>query len=141
MLEEMPGDPHRLPVPARAAAPGGARPPAGVSPRRVAPPARAGSRPSAAPSDDRSVCELALHFGQAAALGGAERAIHYALRAAELAARSFAYEEAARRLQEALELGIPDPATRGRTLADLGVALHRVGSAPEALESYAAAAA
>ena len=91
--------------------------------------------------DDRSVSELALHFGQAAALGGAERAIHYALRAAELAARSFAFEEAARQLRSALDLGIPDPATRARTLCHLGDALHRVGSAPEALESYAAAAA
>ena len=64
--------------------------------------------------DDRSVTDLALHFGQAAASAARERAIRYALRAAELAARSFAYEDAARRCSAALDLGIADPATRAQ---------------------------
>jgi DNA-binding CsgD family transcriptional regulator len=89
---------------------------------------------------DRGVSDLALHFGQAADLGGRERAVRYALRAAELAARSFAYADAARRLHAALELGIDDPALRGRALCDLGLYMHRSARVPEALESYAAAA-
>ena len=134
--------PHRLPLPPRAPAPRRDST-ACRSARRAALHLRLATALEAVhgAEDDRSVSDLALHFGRPAALGGAERAVHYALRAAELAARSFAFEEAARQLRGALDLGIADPATRSKTLRRLGGALHRCGSAPEALESYAAAAA
>ncbi len=90
---------------------------------------------------ERAVNDLALHFAAAADLGGREPAVRYGLRAAELAMRSFAYEEAARRLRAALELGIDDPLRRAHALLALGDACHRSAHAPEALESYAATAA
>jgi DNA-binding CsgD family transcriptional regulator/tetratricopeptide (TPR) repeat protein len=92
-------------------------------------------------ADERVVSGLAFHFGRAVDLGGRERAVHFALRAAELAARSFAYREAARHLRAALDLGVDDGATRARALCDLGAALHRSAHVPEALDTYAAAAA
>jgi DNA-binding CsgD family transcriptional regulator/tetratricopeptide (TPR) repeat protein len=91
--------------------------------------------------DERAVSDLALHYTGAADLGGREQAVRYSLRAAELAARSFAYEVAAGRLRAALDLGIDDDAVRARALVDLGAALHRSARVPDALERYAAAAA
>jgi DNA-binding CsgD family transcriptional regulator/tetratricopeptide (TPR) repeat protein len=91
-------------------------------------------------TDERVVSDLAFHFARAADLGGRERAVHFSLRAAEIAGRSFAFGEAARRLRAAIELGIPDATLRARALCDLGGALHRSADVPEALESYAEAA-
>jgi DNA-binding CsgD family transcriptional regulator len=90
---------------------------------------------------ERSVNDLAFHFAQAAGLGGREPAVRYALRAAELAMRSFAYEEAVRQLRFALDLGIDEPSSRAQALCEIGTALHRSGHPPQALENYAAAAA
>jgi DNA-binding CsgD family transcriptional regulator len=91
--------------------------------------------------DERAVSDLAFHFARAAELGGRERAVHHTLRAAELAARSFAYGEAARRLRAALDLGVDDPDDRARALCELGTALNRSGNTPDALEAFASAAA
>ena len=58
-----------------------------------------------------SVAELSHHFYEARHVGGAEKAVEYALAAAEQASRSFAYEEASahyRRGLEALEIARPD---------------------------------
>ncbi len=90
--------------------------------------------------DERVAADLADHYAQAGGLAAREQAVRHGLRAAEVAARSFAYEEAARRLRAVLELGVDDAAARGRALCDLGSAQHRCGQVPEALESYVAAA-
>jgi len=92
-------------------------------------------------ADDRRVNDLAFHFTAAASLAGSDRAVRYGLRAADAAMRSFAYDDAAGRLQGVLDLGIADPVTRAQALCDLGSALHRAGRAPQALDHYAAAAA
>jgi DNA-binding SARP family transcriptional activator len=68
----------------------------------------------------RVLPELAYHFTLAAPLAGVERAVDYNLRAAEAAAASAAYREAAERLSTALELGIADPRTRAEVQAELG---------------------
>ena len=69
---------------------------------------------------DRIVNELAFHFRMAAPIAGNDRAVAYALDAAAQAERSFAFAEAAARLEEALALGIPDLAPRRRCAAGRG---------------------
>jgi DNA-binding SARP family transcriptional activator/tetratricopeptide (TPR) repeat protein len=75
--------------------------------------------------------ELAHHFTVAAPLGGAERAVGYNLRAAEAAAASGAYREAAARLSSALELGINDSRERARVQAELGYLFFEIGRMSE----------
>ena len=53
--------------------------------------------------DDAPASELALHFHAARHVGGAEKAVDYGVRAAEVAARALAYEEAARHERQALD--------------------------------------
>ncbi len=91
------------------------------------------------------LADLAYHFTQAAAVGGAERAIEYAKRAAEQAASALAQNEAARFYALAL-----DALPFIQTLTDLedlradlharrGAALASIGDWPEAKAAFAAA--
>lgn len=89
--------------------------------------------------DPRLLGELATHFTAAAAVGGADRAVGWCLRAAEAATRRLAFEEAASRYQIALELGV-DPAELGEAHLALGAALRAAGRWRDAIGSYLAAA-
>ena len=88
----------------------------------------------------RSLVDLAHHFGAAAQLGGAERAIDYNLRAARAASGALAFADAAARLRTAVELGIEDESERAAVLLELGAASHRAGKATDAQRALAAAA-
>jgi Protein kinase domain/AAA ATPase domain len=76
------------------------------------------------PSRKVNAAELALHFHAAREIGGAERAVRYALAAAEQAAKALAYEEAAEFTQEAYDalecLGPARDEERCRLLRSLG---------------------
>jgi tetratricopeptide (TPR) repeat protein/predicted Ser/Thr protein kinase len=72
-----------------------------------------------APPGEEPLADLAYHYSQSASAGDAERAITYAVRAAERAAAAFALEEAARFYNlalQALDLLPADASTRGRRL-------------------------
>ena len=99
-----------------------------------------GPRERRGPPSDRSLADLAHHFGAAAPFGGAERAIVYNLRAARAAGAALAYDEAADRLRTALEIGIEDEEARAEALLELGAASHRAGNATDALEAFVSAA-
>jgi DNA-binding SARP family transcriptional activator/DNA-binding CsgD family transcriptional regulator len=88
----------------------------------------------------RVLTELAYHFAAASALGGAERAVEYNLRAAEAAKASLAFEEAAARFATALEVGIADEVERARVQLELGDVYEKVAQAPEALAAFRSAA-
>jgi DNA-binding CsgD family transcriptional regulator len=89
----------------------------------------------------RLLAELAHHFTAAASHGGIGRAVEYNLRAAEAAAASLAYHDAAARLVTALELGMLDQHRQALIHLDLGVAQHRAGRTLEALAAFRTAAA
>ena len=63
------------------------------------------------------LADLAHHFGVAAQLGDAKRAVHYNVLAGRAAAEALAFEEAAEQLLTALELGIDVPAERAEVAA------------------------
>jgi tetratricopeptide (TPR) repeat protein len=88
--------------------------------------------------------ELAHHLFQAAPLGDAASAVEYARRAGEQAARSLAYEEAARLYQmaiQALELEEPvDQLSLGELLLARGDAQARAGDLPTARDTFVRAA-
>jgi len=89
---------------------------------------------------DHVVAELAYHYGEAAAAGMAEQAVHYARRAGELAVAAAAYEDAVRWFASALEhLEQPEGAIASDLLLRLGQAQWAAGI-PEAPESLRAAA-
>ncbi len=88
----------------------------------------------------RRLVELARHFGAAAELGGAERAIDYHRRAATSASAALAYADAAAHLGAAVEIGIAAAPERAVVLLELGGAAHRAGEANRALAAFAAAA-
>jgi DNA-binding CsgD family transcriptional regulator/tetratricopeptide (TPR) repeat protein len=88
----------------------------------------------------RRLVDLARHFGAAADLGGAERAVDYHRRAAVSAGGALAYADAAAHLQAASEVGIESAAERATVLLDLGAAAHRAGEAGRALAAFGAAA-
>jgi predicted ATPase/DNA-binding CsgD family transcriptional regulator len=88
----------------------------------------------------RGLADLAYHFTAAAPLGESSRAIRYNVLAAEAASATLAFEEAAARLETALELGISEKAEQGRVLLDLGTAHRRAGEWLDAREAFAAAA-
>ncbi len=88
----------------------------------------------------RRLVDLARHFGAAADLGGAARAIDYHRRAAAGAAEALAYAAAAAHLGAAIEIGIDPPAERGAVLIALGAAANRAGEVVEALDAFSAAA-
>lgn len=96
-------------------------------------------------SDDPEprLAEIAHHFLNAATDGGAERAVDYAARAARQAAGQFAYEEAARLYERAIEVAASLPADEARAweLAQgLGEALMRAGAVVGAQSALRAAA-
>ena len=88
--------------------------------------------------------ELAHHFLAAAPAGDVEKAIDYARRAGERAARLLAYEEAVRLFQTALDtLELQKPAderTRCELLLELGDAQARAGEGPNSRETFLGAA-
>jgi class 3 adenylate cyclase/DNA-binding CsgD family transcriptional regulator len=88
----------------------------------------------------RVLPDLAHHFTLAAAVGGADKAVHYNVKAAEAASASLAFEDAAARLSIALELGVDDDEERGRLELERGICHQRAGQTPEALAAFAAAA-
>jgi DNA-binding CsgD family transcriptional regulator/tetratricopeptide (TPR) repeat protein len=96
----------------------------------------ADSRPRRA----RDLADLAHHFAVAAPVGGRERAVEYALLAAESASASLAYDEAAERYGAALGLGIEDERRRAEVLLDLGTACFRAGSSSDSLQAFRQAA-
>jgi tetratricopeptide (TPR) repeat protein len=84
---------------------------------------------------DRLAADLAVHFGEAAALGDAgdiEKAVRYGRRAGSRALARLAYEEAADHFQRALHAldrtELADPALRCDLLLELGDATRRMGS-------------
>jgi DNA-binding CsgD family transcriptional regulator/tetratricopeptide (TPR) repeat protein len=95
---------------------------------------------SAETGSDHALADLAHHFGAAASLGGAERAIDYNMRAARAASAALAFDDAAMRLRTAIEVGIQGEPKRAGALLELGSASHRAGKATDALEAFAAAA-
>jgi DNA-binding winged helix-turn-helix (wHTH) protein len=105
--------------------------------------ARALEALSAAQPDER-LSELAHHWRGAAPLAGAERSVHYAVRAASRALAQTAYEEAALQLERALEPSAaiaPDgPARRLELLLGVGSAWLQAGDAQRTRERYAEAA-
>ena len=88
----------------------------------------------------RALADLAHHFAAAAPFGGSRRGVEYNVLAARAAAAALAFDEAAVRLQTALELGIDDPSERARVFLELGDASHRGGKAGDALNAFRAAA-
>jgi len=88
----------------------------------------------------RALADLAYHFAAGVPFGGRERAVEYNLRAASSAAAALAFDEAAQRLRTAIEVGVGDPAARAEVFLELGLASHRAGKAPEALEAFVSAA-
>ncbi|MER7505957.1 BTAD domain-containing putative transcriptional regulator [Nonomuraea pusilla] len=87
---------------------------------------RAGEALETFPGTEPSV--LAHHFGMAARVGGAAKAVEYAVRAARRSAAQHAYDEAAAFWGRAVAaLGQDDPARRCRLLVARGRALRAVG--------------
>jgi len=89
------------------------------------------------------LAEIAHHFLQAATEGGAERAVVYAARAAQRAVVQFAYEEAARLYERALDVAASLPAEEARAwqlTQGLGEARMRAGEVDRALQALRAAA-
>lgn len=72
-----------------------------------------------AETDSSLLADLAHHYGEAAALGEAAKAIHYAKLAANHALEGLAYEEAAALLLHAIGVLDPKSASDRRTRADL----------------------
>ena len=95
---------------------------------------------SAGAVSDRALADLAHHFGAAAPLGGAEKAIDYNLQAARAASAALAFDDAGMHLRTAIEIGIQGEPERAGALLELGAASHRAGKATDALEAFASAA-
>ena len=87
-----------------------------------------------------NLTELAYHYFQAAPLGEVEKAIDYAVRAAEKAGSQYAWEDASahfERAVRALELREPvDQGRRGELLLSLGHAQIRAGQVERARETF-----
>ena len=98
---------------------------------------------TAAQPDER-LHELAHHWRGAAPLRGAERSVHYAVRAATRAMSQTAYEEAALQLERALESLAPAPPHGAESRLDLllavGSAWLQAGDAQRTRERYGEAA-
>jgi tetratricopeptide (TPR) repeat protein len=87
---------------------------------------------------------LAHHYGEAAPLLGADRAVHYAKWAGDLTRQAAAYAEAVAQYERALRalaLGPPAPRRRAELLVCLAHALQSAGRNARAREVYAEAAA
>jgi len=85
---------------------------------------------SGSPSTSQLV-ELAHHFGMAAPLGLAEKALDYAQRAGEMARASLAFDDAAHHFEQAVsltkQLNSPDPELACDLQIARGESLHRAG--------------
>ncbi|WP_169979220.1 BTAD domain-containing putative transcriptional regulator [Microbispora sp. H10836] len=93
------------------------------------------SLPTAPPGGDGAarLPVLAHHFAMAARVGGADKAVAYAARAARQATAQRAYDEAVELWDKALlALGRRDPARRSRLLIELGRSLRVTGDAVRA---------
>ena len=88
----------------------------------------------------RALADLAYHFTAAAPLGEVARAIEYNRLAARAASEAVAFDEAARCLRRALELGIGESRERAEVLLELGDATNRAGNAPDAMRAFEEAA-
>ena len=91
------------------------------------------------------LAQLAHHFYEAAAANDNAKAVEYARRAGARASAAFAWDEAARLFQQALdalELGSAEPGERAELLVELGRAQGHAGAgeARETLRAVAAAA-
>ena len=90
------------------------------------------------------LAELAYHLCEAASGGDVQKAVGYAVRAAEREARLLAYEEAANHYERALtalEAADPvDPKRRCELLIALGRAQYRSGTLPQHRQTFARAA-
>jgi tetratricopeptide (TPR) repeat protein len=97
-----------------------------------------------ATDEEAHLAELAHHYFEAVSLGDASVAVDFARRAGEKAARSLAYEEAARlygMAVQACELAeTNDEETLGELLLGLGDARARAGDLPRAREAFLRAA-
>ena len=81
---------------------------------------------AAEPASDVGAEELAHHFFLARQVGGADRAVRYAIAAGEKAARSLAYEEAVAHYRRALQAFAHDPEGDEARRCDVLLALGRV---------------
>ena len=88
----------------------------------------------------RGLADVAHHLAAAGALGDAERAIDYNLRAARAAMATLAFEQAAAHFRTALALGVESPAEQAEIQLELGTACHAAGSWGDAIEAFTAAA-
>jgi DNA-binding CsgD family transcriptional regulator/tetratricopeptide (TPR) repeat protein len=88
----------------------------------------------------RGLVDVAHHLAAAGALGDAERAIDYNLRAARAAMAALAFEQAAAQFRTALALGVKSPSDQAGIQLELGTACHAAGSWADALEAFTAAA-
>ena len=92
----------------------------------------------------RHLARLAHHFFEAAHIGGADKALTYALQAAERAKAVLAYEEEARYCEMALQVlesGEPvDDVRRCRVLLSLGEAHRKAGESTAAMGAFQRAA-
>jgi len=92
---------------------------------------------------EQRLAEIAHHYLQSASEGQAERAVDYAARAAQRAIEQFAYEEAARLHERALEVaeGLPADEQRAWMLCQgLGESLMRAGDGEGAQRALRSAA-
>jgi hypothetical protein len=92
---------------------------------------------------EQHLAEIAHHYLQAATEGGAERAVDYAARAAQRAVGQFAYEEAARLYERALDVAASLPVDEQRAwqlTQGLGEARMRAGAVDGARRALRAAA-
>jgi DNA-binding CsgD family transcriptional regulator/tetratricopeptide (TPR) repeat protein len=88
----------------------------------------------------RRLAEVAHHLAAAGALGDAERAADFNLRAARAAMATLAFEQAATQFRTALALGVQSPSERAEIQLELGTACQAAGSYGEAMEAFTAAA-
>jgi DNA-binding CsgD family transcriptional regulator len=88
----------------------------------------------------RGLADVAHHLAAAGALGDAERAIDYNLRAARAAMAALAFEQAAAHFRTALALGVKSPSAEAEIQLELGTACQAAGSLPDAIEAFTAAA-
>ncbi|MEK6276708.1 MAG: AAA family ATPase [Actinomycetota bacterium] len=92
---------------------------------------------------ERRLAEVANHFLEGAPAGEADKAVDYAVRAAERAVAQLGYEEAAEdyeRALEVLDLCEPDPRRRCELLLALGEAQTKAGQFVPARETFERAA-
>ncbi len=88
----------------------------------------------------RGLADVAYHLAAAGALGDAERAIDYNLRAARAAMAVLAFEQAVAHFRTALALGVKDPSEQAEIQLELGTAWHAAGGWADSAEAFTAAA-